>query len=154
MHVVDAVVQVAPVGLMVTTYTTDPAGAVAGQLIVIDLDVDDVVAVAGATSSGTVVVVGGTVDVVVVTTVVGGAVVATPDTPATRVFGATAPWPTPFVAVTRRPLVPSRLTSAFSHVGSRPARTTLGAYVALTKPRIIELLLANTFFLKINLKLA
>lgn len=46
--------------------------------------------------------------------------------------------------VTRRPLVPSRLTSAFSHVGSRPARTTLGAYVALTKPRIIELLLITT----------
>jgi protoheme IX farnesyltransferase len=46
--------------------------------------------------------------------------------------------------VTRRPLVPSRLTSAFSHVGLRPARTTFGAYVALTKPRIIELLLITT----------
>jgi protoheme IX farnesyltransferase len=44
----------------------------------------------------------------------------------------------------RRPLVPSRLTGVFSHVGSRPARTTLGAYVALTKPRVIELLLITT----------
>ena len=43
-----------------------------------------------------------------------------------------------------KPLVPSRLTSAFSHVGSRPARTTVGAYIALTKPRIIELLLITT----------
>jgi protoheme IX farnesyltransferase len=43
-----------------------------------------------------------------------------------------------------RPLVPSRLTNTFSHVGSRPARTKLGAYVALTKPRIIELLLITT----------
>jgi len=43
-----------------------------------------------------------------------------------------------------KPLVPSRLTSAFAHVGSRPARTVLGAYVALTKPRIIELLLITT----------
>lgn len=43
-----------------------------------------------------------------------------------------------------RPLVPSRLSKAFSHVGSRPSRTTFGAYVALTKPRIIELLLITT----------
>jgi protoheme IX farnesyltransferase len=43
-----------------------------------------------------------------------------------------------------RPLVPSRLTSTFSHVGSRPARTRIGAYVVLTKPRIIELLLITT----------
>ncbi|MGA1257696.1 MAG: heme o synthase [Ilumatobacteraceae bacterium] len=43
-----------------------------------------------------------------------------------------------------RPFVPSRLAKAFSHVGSRPARTTIGAYVALTKPRIIELLLITT----------
>ena len=43
-----------------------------------------------------------------------------------------------------RPLVPSRLSKAFSHVGSSPSRTTLGAYVALTKPRIIELLLITT----------
>ena len=102
MHVVDAVVQVVPVGLMVTTYTTDPAGAVAGQLIVIDLDVDDVVAVAGATSSGTVVV-------------VGGAVVATPDTPATSVFDATAPWPTPFVAVTDTEYVVPSVSPVSTH---------------------------------------
>lgn len=43
-----------------------------------------------------------------------------------------------------RPLVPSRLSKAFSHVGSRPSRTLFGAYVALTKPRIIELLLITT----------
>ena len=43
-----------------------------------------------------------------------------------------------------KPLVPSRLTSAFSHVGSRPSRTLVGAYIALTKPRIIELLLITT----------
>ncbi|MGA0075702.1 MAG: heme o synthase [Ilumatobacteraceae bacterium] len=36
------------------------------------------------------------------------------------------------------------MAKAFSHVGSRPARTTIGAYVALTKPRIIELLLITT----------
>jgi len=46
--------------------------------------------------------------------------------------------------VLRRPLVPSRLTGSFSHVGSRPAATRIGAYVALTKPRIIELLLITT----------
>ena len=43
-----------------------------------------------------------------------------------------------------RPFVPSRLNAAFSHTGSRPARSVLGAYVALTKPRIIELLLITT----------
>ncbi|MFZ9707146.1 MAG: heme o synthase [Ilumatobacteraceae bacterium] len=36
------------------------------------------------------------------------------------------------------------MTSTFSHVGSRPARTRIGAYVVLTKPRIIELLLITT----------
>ncbi|MFM7046498.1 MAG: heme o synthase [Actinomycetota bacterium] len=36
------------------------------------------------------------------------------------------------------------MTSAFSHVGSRPSRTLVGAYIALTKPRIIELLLITT----------
>lgn len=46
--------------------------------------------------------------------------------------------------VLNRPLVPSRLSTAFSHTGSRPARTLIGAYVALTKPRIIELLLITT----------
>ena len=43
-----------------------------------------------------------------------------------------------------RPFVPSRLSRAFSHVGLRPARTKFGAYIALTKPRIIELLLITT----------
>jgi len=46
--------------------------------------------------------------------------------------------------VLNRPLVPSRLSTAFSHTGSRPARTLIGAYIALTKPRIIELLLITT----------
>ena len=46
--------------------------------------------------------------------------------------------------VLNRPLVPSRLSATFSHAGSRPARTLIGAYVALTKPRIIELLLITT----------
>ncbi|NBO33841.1 MAG: protoheme IX farnesyltransferase [Actinobacteria bacterium] len=36
------------------------------------------------------------------------------------------------------------MSTAFSHTGSRPARTLIGAYVALTKPRIIELLLITT----------
>jgi heme o synthase len=40
--------------------------------------------------------------------------------------------------------VPSRLSAAFAHTGSRPARTVIGAYIALTKPRIIELLLITT----------
>jgi len=46
--------------------------------------------------------------------------------------------------VLSRPLVPSRLSAAFAHTGSRPARTIIGAYIALTKPRIIELLLITT----------
>ena len=46
--------------------------------------------------------------------------------------------------VLNRPLVPSRLSTAFSHTGSRPARTLIGAYIALTKPRIIQLLLITT----------
>jgi protoheme IX farnesyltransferase len=46
--------------------------------------------------------------------------------------------------VLNRPLVPSRLSAAFAHTGSRPARTVIGAYIALTKPRIIELLLITT----------
>lgn len=46
--------------------------------------------------------------------------------------------------VLSRPLVPSRVAGAFAHVGSRPARTRIGAYIALTKPRIIELLLITT----------
>ena len=40
--------------------------------------------------------------------------------------------------------MPSRLSAAFAHTGSRPARTVIGAYIALTKPRIIELLLITT----------
>jgi protoheme IX farnesyltransferase len=43
-----------------------------------------------------------------------------------------------------KPFVPSRITGAFAHVGSRPAKTRIGAFVALTKPRIIELLLITT----------
>jgi protoheme IX farnesyltransferase len=46
--------------------------------------------------------------------------------------------------VLNRPLVPSRLSAAFAHTGSRPARNVIGAYIALTKPRIIELLLITT----------
>jgi protoheme IX farnesyltransferase len=50
------------------------------------------------------------------------------------------------MAVGSRPLVPSRLTPGGSAHGGRgrPPRTTVGAYVALTKPRIIELLLITT----------
>ena len=40
--------------------------------------------------------------------------------------------------------MPSRLSAAFAHTGSRPARTVIGSYIALTKPRIIELLLITT----------
>ncbi|NCV96651.1 MAG: protoheme IX farnesyltransferase [Acidimicrobiia bacterium] len=36
------------------------------------------------------------------------------------------------------------MSAAFAHTGSRPARTVIGAYIALTKPRIIELLLITT----------
>jgi protoheme IX farnesyltransferase len=50
------------------------------------------------------------------------------------------------MAVGSRPLVPSRLTPGGSPHGggTRPPRTKVGAYVALTKPRIIELLLITT----------
>jgi protoheme IX farnesyltransferase len=49
------------------------------------------------------------------------------------------------MAVGSRPLVPSRLTpGGIAHGSRRTATTTLGAYVALTKPRIIELLLITT----------
>jgi protoheme IX farnesyltransferase len=45
----------------------------------------------------------------------------------------------------RRPLVPSRLgRRAFTHTGTGAPRSRIGAYVALTKPRIIELLLITT----------
>ncbi len=45
-----------------------------------------------------------------------------------------------------RPIVPSRITRrGFSHGGSlRKPTTVLGGYIALTKPRIIELLLVTT----------
>ena len=46
------------------------------------------------------------------------------------------------MAVASRPLVPSRL--AVAHSSKRRARTKFGAFVALTKPRIIELLLVTT----------
>jgi protoheme IX farnesyltransferase len=47
------------------------------------------------------------------------------------------------MAIASRPLVPSRL--AWGHGDrTRPARSRAGAYIALTKPRIIELLLVTT----------
>ncbi|MEP6659641.1 MAG: heme o synthase [Acidimicrobiales bacterium] len=47
------------------------------------------------------------------------------------------------MATASRPLVPSRL--AWGHGDrTRPARSRAGAYIALTKPRIIELLLVTT----------
>jgi len=52
------------------------------------------------------------------------------------------------MAVGSRPLVPSRLAPAGlvhrAHSTARTPRSTLAAYVALTKPRIIELLLITT----------
>ncbi|MBA3606166.1 MAG: heme o synthase [Actinomycetota bacterium] len=52
------------------------------------------------------------------------------------------------MAVGSRPLVPSRLAPAGlvqrAHATTRAPRSTLAAYVALTKPRIIELLLITT----------
>jgi len=56
------------------------------------------------------------------------------------------------MAVGSRPLVPSRLAPgragvprpALGHATTRTPRTVVGAYVALTKPRIIELLLITT----------
>jgi len=49
------------------------------------------------------------------------------------------------MALASRPLVPSRLGDALSHREGRvAARTRVGAFVALTKPRIIELLLVTT----------
>jgi protoheme IX farnesyltransferase len=53
------------------------------------------------------------------------------------------------MAVGARPLVPSRLTPAkrgrsVTHASRRTATTRLGGFVALTKPRIIELLLITT----------
>jgi protoheme IX farnesyltransferase len=49
------------------------------------------------------------------------------------------------MAVGSRPLVPSRLApGGIAHGGRRLPTSTVGAYVALTKPRIIELLLITT----------
>jgi heme o synthase len=49
------------------------------------------------------------------------------------------------MAVGTRPLVPSRLApGGVAHAGHRTPTSTIGAYVALTKPRIIELLLITT----------
>ena len=52
------------------------------------------------------------------------------------------------MAVGSRPLVPSRLAPGGvlhrAHGTRRTPRTVIGAYVALTKPRIIELLLITT----------
>ena len=49
------------------------------------------------------------------------------------------------MAVGTRPLVPSRLAPGGIVHGSRRSPTTmLGGFVALTKPRIIELLLITT----------
>jgi protoheme IX farnesyltransferase len=43
-----------------------------------------------------------------------------------------------------RPLVPSRLTGKRGHESGRAATSVVGGYIALTKPRIIELLLITT----------
>ncbi len=49
------------------------------------------------------------------------------------------------MSVGSRPLVPSRLApGGIAHGSRRTATSTVGAYVALTKPRIIELLLITT----------
>lgn len=49
------------------------------------------------------------------------------------------------MAVGSRPLVPSRLApGGVAHGSRRTPRSTVGAYIALTKPRIIELLLITT----------
>ena len=43
-----------------------------------------------------------------------------------------------------RPVVPSRLTGRKGHSAQRAPRSVIGGYIALTKPRIIELLLITT----------
>jgi len=49
------------------------------------------------------------------------------------------------MAVSARPIVPSRIArKAFSHGAQRRPRSLAGGFVALTKPRIIELLLVTT----------
>ncbi len=55
------------------------------------------------------------------------------------------PYDGPTMAVGSRPLVPSRLApGGIAHGSLRPATSAIGSYVALTKPRIIELLLITT----------
>lgn len=64
-----------------------------------------------------------------------------------RALAGCARWPYDGVAmaVGSRPLVPSRLApGGIVHGGRRTASSTLGSYIALTKPRIIELLLITT----------
>lgn len=48
------------------------------------------------------------------------------------------------MALNVRPVVPSRVAGRGSHSASRAPRSVLGGYIALTKPRIIELLLITT----------
>ena len=49
------------------------------------------------------------------------------------------------MSVGSRPIVPSRLTpGGVAHGSRKPATSTIGSYIALTKPRIIELLLITT----------
>lgn len=48
------------------------------------------------------------------------------------------------MSIGSRPLVPSRVASGGVVHGSRESRSRVGAFVALTKPRIIELLLITT----------
>jgi heme o synthase len=59
--------------------------------------------------------------------------------------GAAPPYDDAIMAVGSRPLVPSRLApGGVAHGARRTPTTVFGAYVALTKPRIIELLLITT----------
>jgi heme o synthase len=61
------------------------------------------------------------------------------------VAGAGRPYDGSIMAVGSRPLVPSRLApGGVAHGVRRTPTTVIGAYVALTKPRIIELLLITT----------
>ncbi|TDT15025.1 protoheme IX farnesyltransferase [Ilumatobacter fluminis] len=49
------------------------------------------------------------------------------------------------MSVGSRPIVPSRLApGGVAHGSRKPATSTIGSYIALTKPRIIELLLITT----------
>jgi protoheme IX farnesyltransferase len=70
---------------------------------------------------------------------------ASTDTDLALVTPVQRPYSASGMAVGSRPLVPSRLTPGGVAHGSRRVPTTvLGGYVALTKPRIIELLLITT----------